>query len=1020
MSRILVRVLLGALVAGLLVPTPAQAAPPVNDNFVSPQLISGATGNTDGSNVEATFEDEEPQHAGVNVGATVWFTWTAPATAKFRFDTTGSLIDTVLAAYTGTELNSLTHVASNDNEGPFPGSSSITIEATTGTVYKIALGGRSPGTPQQAETGHYELNWAQAPPNDDQADAEVISGASGNVSGTLEAASKDEGQLGGPDVWYRWTAPATGATTFYFSDSDVYPLVNVIQGPFDFSANPYGLIEDTGLGFKRIFVNNGEEYLIRVSNTVATGTFTLAWKADQPNDLLANATSIAGASGTTSGNNLGADGQGWSTCPVGGPTTLETQAGLQAGSSIWFKWTAPATSGFVFDTEGSDLPTRLGIFTRPDPGSCPHYVEEQASSNNIAPGNDFSRVRLDATSGTEYFIAIDGDPISPGSGGIFAGDVTLNWYAPPANDDFADASTISNSTGTTSVTNAGATKEGSEPQHGNNAGGTSVWFEWTAPSTAAMSFNTTGSSFDTLLGVYQETSPGSGVTSLLTRGTNDDAGTTDSRVGFNATSGQTYFIAVDGKRRSPLDNSNQDGFTGDIVLNWLPSPANDDFAAATDLGGVDPDPDPASGSAPGNNEGATKESLNEQDHGPADIDSSIWYRWTAPSTGRAMFEAVGQDFKAVVAVYSGTALNNLSSIGAEQWTFYSNWDPHPTLGYRVFASVTQGTEYFIAVDSSPDDPSGTGPTTLTWAMDSVAPSATIDSGPTNPSGSSTPQFDFTSDDSEAEFYCRLDGGSVEFCQSPTQVFVAPGGHTLYVFAVDSFGNVSPVDEWTWTRVDASGDLTPPTVSMNAMPVFQKRKAFMTRWSGSDAQTAVANYDLRRGVSGAASTLAAQVLLLDDTTTTQLATTGAFGSTYCFSVKAKDLNNNESAFSPTRCTAVPLNNTNLAHKGKWVKKKGTGYFANTFSETKAKGASLKTKTVRAKRIALVATKCKGCGTVAVMLGKKVLKKVSLASTKTRKLQIITIANLSSLKSGVITIKVLTGKPVRIEGLGISKS
>src|SRR6185369_3292674 len=116
---------------------------------------------------------------------------------------------------------------------------------------------------------------------------------------------------------------------------------------------------------------------------------------------------------------------------------------------------------------------------------------------------------------------------------------------------------LSGSTGATTGNSSGATKEPGEPDHAGNAGGSSVWFRWAAPASGRYVFNTAGSAFDTLLAVYT----GSSVSSLHTVASNDD-GDIDvtSAVSFSATTGITYYVAVDGF----------DDESGALVLNWSP------------------------------------------------------------------------------------------------------------------------------------------------------------------------------------------------------------------------------------------------------------------------------------------------------------------------------------------------------------------------------------------------------------------------------------------------------------------
>lgn len=138
----------------------------------------------------------------------------------------------------------------------------------------------------------------------------------------------------------------------------------------------------------------------------------------------------------------------------------------------------------------------------------------------------------------------------------FSVTITRGSVVGPANDNFANAQVISGSSGTTTGSNVGATKESGEPNHAGNAGGASVWYRWTAPSSGTATIDTIGSNFDTLLAVYT----GSAVNSLTLIASNDDigGGNVQSRVTFTATSGTTYQIAVDG----------YGGATGNITLNW--------------------------------------------------------------------------------------------------------------------------------------------------------------------------------------------------------------------------------------------------------------------------------------------------------------------------------------------------------------------------------------------------------------------------------------------------------------------
>jgi hypothetical protein len=116
-------------------------------------------------------------------------------------------------------------------------------------------------------------------------------------------------------------------------------------------------------------------------------------------------------------------------------------------------------------------------------------------------------------------------------------------FAPPCNDLFANRTLLLGSTATVTNSNANATREASEPNHAGNAGGKSIWWTWTAPRNGNVMVSTSGSSVDTVLGVYT----GSSLTSLSLVASNDDDpnGGTSSLVKFQARTGVEYQIVVD-------------------------------------------------------------------------------------------------------------------------------------------------------------------------------------------------------------------------------------------------------------------------------------------------------------------------------------------------------------------------------------------------------------------------------------------------------------------------------------------
>jgi Calx-beta domain-containing protein len=133
---------------------------PANDNFANAQLLNGSTGTVAGSNAFATKEPGEPTNPpNTGGGKSVWYNWTAPGTGQATFDTNGSNYDTILAVYTGTSVNALTHITSNDDIDPLTApeprniQSRVTFSATAGTNYRIQVDGFD------GDQGNIVLSW---------------------------------------------------------------------------------------------------------------------------------------------------------------------------------------------------------------------------------------------------------------------------------------------------------------------------------------------------------------------------------------------------------------------------------------------------------------------------------------------------------------------------------------------------------------------------------------------------------------------------------------------------------------------------------------------------------------------------------------------------------------------------------------------------------------------------------------------------------------------------------------------
>ncbi|MGC1851706.1 MAG: hypothetical protein WA687_04620 [Solirubrobacterales bacterium] len=124
-----------------IAPTPS----PSNDHFANAEMLDIETGeagvfsfrSAEGTNWNASKEVGEPDHAGNPGGASVWFSWTAPASGVAQVSVFCLGFDALVGVYTGESLATLATVASV-SEPPC----ATSFNATAGIAYRIAIDGK--------------------------------------------------------------------------------------------------------------------------------------------------------------------------------------------------------------------------------------------------------------------------------------------------------------------------------------------------------------------------------------------------------------------------------------------------------------------------------------------------------------------------------------------------------------------------------------------------------------------------------------------------------------------------------------------------------------------------------------------------------------------------------------------------------------------------------------------------------------------------------------------------------------
>ena len=520
------------------------------------------------------------------------------------------------------------------------------------------------GTPRDPST--------DTPGNDDFTSAVAIQGVSGTVPIDLLHATPEAGE---PDVdpdldraagsvWFTWEAPAT--EQFRFHLPSVLPgtfiarrdYVHVFQGQNLSSLEAIA----SGLWRATFRAEEGDIYLIRIAGLSRSIAMNLAWDlSSRPeNDDFVNALSLtsepAHRVGTTSG------------------ATLEAGEFFGApAASTWYRWTAPNDGRWVFEAPGQRVLAFSG---------------ERMFSLRLVSDTPAAHADFPTRQGEEYFVMV-GDVEDEAEGN----DYELRWF--PAghsgNDSFSEAVVVSDLALQLFRVDIDyyATVEPDEPLA---TGVRTQWWAWDAPEDGRYTWR---------LGNYGAVSPSfHHLTVTAFTGTELTDLKLIAKIGpgapyafaFDATEGERFWIAVGLPLNRPTAYS---PFQPRAELAWRRSPGNDLTVNAMTLTG-------AMGNVVGNNEFAT----NESGEGLLGVGrGSLWWQFTAPTTGWFRFKVEGEDGPWSLAVVdeSFTGLGSAALVATNRWQRSSD---------DVLFNAKEGVSYQIVLGSV--GAGSGGEFTLTW------------------------------------------------------------------------------------------------------------------------------------------------------------------------------------------------------------------------------------------------------------------------------------------------------------------
>jgi hypothetical protein len=352
-------------------PISIQVTPP-NDDFANRITISGARDSISGSNVGASKEAGEPDHAGCSGGRSVWWSWTAPSNGivtisaelyKYMWWGTYESGHPLLGIYTGTSVSNLTLEASN--AASTGDSAQVSFAATAGTTYQIAVDDAS------GFTGDITLKVIPTQPPV----VNILSPTNGSVF--------------------------FGATNHPITVNVFDPDGSISRVDYYCNSSWFGSSTDSPFGMVWSNRNHGS-YTLIAKATDDSGVFTYSLPVNievrPSNDNFDNRTRIPGASATVTGNNY------YASKEAGEPD----HAGYAGGQSVWWSWTAPSNGIVSIAAELQSWPGHsigyplLGIYA----GTSVSNLDMVASGDSSFYGYTV-QASFTTTAGTTYKIAVD-------------------------------------------------------------------------------------------------------------------------------------------------------------------------------------------------------------------------------------------------------------------------------------------------------------------------------------------------------------------------------------------------------------------------------------------------------------------------------------------------------------------------------------------------------------------------------------------------------------------------------------
>jgi len=525
-----VLVLLGASHAALGISVKLGAVRPSNDDCSNSKPVGNVT-NLSFDTRNATFDG--PGHY-MN-SPNVWYCYTATCTGGATISLAGSSFDTKLAVYDRCGCYPASGALIKANDDSHGQQSEVSLPVVAGHTYLIEVGGYNATVKGQGVMTITCDAQANAPANNNCSNAEQVGNVTNRPFNTTYATFDGPGHcLNSPNIWYRYTAAATGQVTVsllgssydtklaVYRGNNCYPAASALVGCND----DFGSRLTSQITFQ---ATGGQGYLIEVggynSDAIGAGVISITGAATPPPP----ATKDDCASAQTVGN---VTNQAFTTTGA----TFDGPGLCMTSPNIWYRYIATCTGNVTVSLAGSSYDTMLAVYQG---SQCYPNAARLIQCNDDSGSSYQSAVTFAATSGSQYLLEIGGYGSATGQGKL---TINCQGQTPPpsSKDDCAGAQAVGNVTNLAFDTTS-ATFDG--PGHCMNS--PNIWYRYTATCTGDVTVSLLGSSYDTKLAVYRTSTCYPAAAALIE--CNDDFGSSyQSQITFAGTSGQQYLIEVGG------------------------------------------------------------------------------------------------------------------------------------------------------------------------------------------------------------------------------------------------------------------------------------------------------------------------------------------------------------------------------------------------------------------------------------------------------------------------------------------